>query len=301
MGERGVEGTTTVPPPVPASAVHDGDLVHDGVPAPDGTPAAERPLPPPYLRTARSPRMILLLVLLLGAAAVCARLGIWQLDRAELRGEASARAEQAEILAAPPEPLVDVLAPQTSFTGDLVGHKVEVTGTFDDDPLLVAGRALDGRTGYLLLDPFRVETGAPDRPVLAVVRGWVTDPQTAATPAPAPTGTVHLVGYLQGGEAAGMERLPEGQVDAVSPAELVNRWGGPIYSGYLVLAEVDPPQDPAIALLPPPTIPGGGLNVQNLAYALQWWIFGGFAVFVWARLVRDEARAAVEPHEPAVP
>src|SRR5690554_3901927 len=68
---------------------------------------------PSYLRTACSPRMLLLLVLLLGAAAVCARLGIWQLDRAELRGEAAAKAEQTELVDAPPEPLVDVLAPQS--------------------------------------------------------------------------------------------------------------------------------------------------------------------------------------------
>src|SRR5690606_30846727 len=114
---------------------------------------------------------------------------------------------------------------------------------------------------------------------------------------PAPSGTVDLVGYLQAGEAAGQEQLPEGQVDAISSAELVNRWEGPIYSGYLVLAEIDPAQDPAIGLLPPPTAPGGGLSVQNLAYALQWWIFGGVAVFVWARLVRDEARAEVEQTE----
>lgn len=238
--------------------------------------------------------MLLLLVLLLGAAAVCARLGIWQLDRAELRGEAAARAEQAELLDAPPEPLTDVLAPQTSFPGGLVGRKVEVTGTFEDDPLLVAGRALDGRTGYLLLDPLRVDVGSDEPPVLPVVRGWVASPEAAAELAPAPDGAVHVVGYLQVGEGAGGTGLPPGQVDAISSAELVNRWEGPIYSGYLVLAQIDPQQDPGIALLPPPKTPGGGLNVQNVAYALQWWIFGGFAVFVWARLVRDEARAEVE-------
>ena len=44
------------------------------------------------------------------------------------------------------------------------------------------------------------------------------------------------------------------------------------------------------AQLPRPTIEGGtGLNLQNLFYALQWWVFGGFAVLLWVRLVRDEA------------
>ena len=40
------------------------------------------------------------------------------------------------------------------------------------------------------------------------------------------------------------------------------------------------------------TKPGAGLNIQNLAYAAQWWIFGAFAVLLWLRLVRDEARGS---------
>ena len=47
-----------------------------------------------------------------------------------------------------------------------------------------------------------------------------------------------------------------------------------------------------MVLLDPPTKPGSGLNIQNLAYAAQWWIFGAFAVLLWLRLVRDEARGS---------
>lgn len=261
---------------------------------PAGGPAAAAPS---YLRTATTPRMLLLLLLLLGAAAVCAGLGMWQLDRAQERGAANERAREAALAQAPTDPLSQVLDPQTAFSGDLVGRKVTTTGRFGADELLVAGRALDGVTGYLVLTPLRTQEAG--EPVLAVVRGWVADPQAAQALDPAPSGTVRVTGYLQSGEAGGDGGLLEGQVDAVSPAELVNRWGGPIYSGYLVLAEVEPAQDPGLALLPPPTVPGGGLNLQNLAYALQWWIFGGFAVLLWARLVRDETRAAVQEATPA--
>lgn len=277
-------------------------------PAAPGTPPATST--PPYLRTAVQPRMLLILVLLLGAAAVCGRLGVWQLERAELRGQAAVSAEQAELAAEPAVPLAEVLEPQTPMGGELVGHKVAVTGTFEGESLLVAGRSVDGATGYLLLDPLRVGTaGGPGGAeasaradgtgdaVLAVVRGWVPSPQAAVEAGPAPSGTVEVEGYLQSGESAGYADLPAGQVDAVSPAELVNRWGGPIYSAYLVAVEMTPEQDSRVVLLPPPTLPGGGLNLQNLAYALQWWIFGGFALLLWVRLVRDEARAVVDPDE----
>ena len=246
---------------------------------------------PAYLRTARSPRMLVLLVLLLGAAAVCGRLGVWQLDRAAERGEARAAAAAEDTERVAPAPLADVLAPQTGFSGDLTGRSVVVTGTYGPDELLVAGRAIEGRTGLLVLTPMTVEgTGA----TLAVVRGWVPDAAAAAA-APAPGGPVELTGYLQAGEAGGTGAdLPAGQVDAVSPAELVNRWGGPMYTGYLVVSGSDPAQDDSLALLGRPSETGGGLALQNLAYALQWWIFGGFAVALWVRLVRDEARAAVD-------
>lgn len=260
---------------------------------------------PSYLRTALTPRMVVLLVVLIGIAGVCARLGAWQLDRATQRAEqeAATRSQQEEQV--PPVPLADVLAPQESFPGSLVGRKVVVSGTYDDQTLLVPGRAVDGRTGYLVLDRFRVAAegadgaggaggaegvdGAPaaDGATLPVVRGWVAD---AADPPAPPQGHVRLVGFLQAGEAAGESGLPPGQVGAVSSGQLVNLWGSPIYSGYLVVADAGE----GLTALPPPTLPGEGLDIQNLAYALQWWIFGAFAVLVWARMVRDEARAAAE-------
>ena len=30
------------------------------------------------------------------------------------------------------------------------------------------------------------------------------------------------------------------------------------------------------------------MNIQNLAYAVEWVIFGGFALFLWWRMLRDE-------------
>lgn len=43
-------------------------------------------------------------------------------------------------------------------------------------------------------------------------------------------------------------------------------------------------------------------DIQNFAYALQWWLFSVFALGMWARIVRDrnvrDASSAAEP-EPA--
>lgn len=255
--------------------------------------------------------MVALLLLFLAAAAVCARLGVWQLDRAQQRGDLADRQaameEAARIADEGPEGLGLLLPPQTTFPGDLVGRQTWVEGEYDaGQQLLVAGRALDGRTGYLVLTPLRVsddgsagaswaELSGP--PVVPVVRGWVPS-EDAAVLAP-PTGTVRVTGYVQASEATGQGGLPPGQTDAISSAALAGLWGGPIYSGYVVLSASEPGQDPGLSLLPRPSIEGGdGLNLQNLFYALQWWIFGGFAVVLWLRLVRDEVRGApADPDE----
>ncbi|PVU84012.1 hypothetical protein DDP54_04335 [Cellulomonas sp. WB94] len=262
------------------------------------------------LRAAVRPRMLVLLLLLLGAAAVCGRLGAWQLDRAEIRGASAASQQLAAQQALPPVGLGDALAPQTAFRGGLVGRSVVARGVYDAaGQVLVVDRALEGRTGYLVLTPLRVTDDRPERlaggastagaasdavevpvsaPVLPVVRGWVETPDDAAALA-VPTGEVTVTVWLQSSEASGRTDLPAGQVDAISSAQLLNRWGGPIWTGYGVLSASDPSQGDALTLLPMPARSGTGLNVQNLAYAAQWWIFGGFAIFLWLRMVRDEA------------
>lgn len=244
---------------------------------------------PPYGRTARSPRMLGILLVLLVIAAVCARLGVWQLDRAQQsarQAEASAAAAAADAV-----PLEDVLAPQATFTGVADRRLVVAQGRFGADEVLVPDRERDGETGLYVVTPFVVDgTGA----TLAVVRGWVRAPDDAAT-APAPAGQARVTGVLQVGEAAHDDvDLPAGQVAAVSPAALVNRWGGPVYTGYLLATDVEPAQG-SLLPAPLPEPPSGAWDLQNLAYAAQWWLFGGFAVALWVRLVRDEARRSVTP------
>lgn len=233
--------------------------------------------------------MIAILVAFLALSGVFARLGVWQLDRALAKGEARAAQAAAAAAHAVPVDLESVLAPQTTFTADLMGRHVTTSGTFGEDQLLVPGRTHDGQVGALVLTPLRVaSTGA----VLPVVRGWVPSVDDPAAATPPPAGEVTVVGWLRVGEAAGQGGLPDGQTDAISPAELVNRWGGPTYSGYLVLDTVDAAQASGIVPLGYPAHDTGGVDWRNLGYALQWWLFGLFAVVLWWRMLGDEARDA---------
>ncbi|MBD9698875.1 SURF1 family protein [Flavimobilis sp. GY10621] len=241
-------------------------------------------------------------IVMIAAVAVCANLGVWQLSRAYERGAQAEQHRLDELSQAGPRALADVLVPQRAFPGAAVGASVTVTGTFETDQLLVSGRAADGATGYLVLTPLRVSddgsggaswadlSGAP---VIPVVRGWVATPDDAPA---APSGEVTVTGYLQSSEAVGVGIVTDGITDSISSGQLANRWGGPIYSGYLVASATDPADSEALTLLPRPTVQGGeGVNLQNLFYALQWWIFGLFAVGLWVQMLRDEARTGRDP------
>jgi cytochrome oxidase assembly protein ShyY1 len=138
--------------------------------------------------------------------------------------------------------------------------------------------------------------------VLPVVRGWVATPDDADALA-VPEGTVTVTGYLQASEDSGAAPAEDGTADSISSAELLGEWGGPIWTGYVVLTGSDPAQPPAVELLPPPTRAGTGMNIQNLGYAAQWFVFGGFAVFLWVRLLKDEVlhATAVQVQEGTTP
>ena len=186
-----------------------------------------------------------------------------------------------------------MLAPQTTFTGDLVGRKVAVTGTYDaDGQLLVTGRAHDGTTGLLVLTPLTHDATAPCSRSSA---GWVATPADADAP---PAGTVDVTGYLQASEQAGTG-VADGQTDAISSAELLNSWGGPIYTGYLVRRVVGPgagrlrraarPADQARrrAQHPEPRLRRPVVDLRRVRGA------------AWLRLVRDEARGSGRRVSPA--
>jgi hypothetical protein len=82
------------------------------------------------------------------------------------------------------------------------------------------------------------------------------------------------------------------QVPAVSSADLVNIWEPPLYTAYLAVTEPVPPLRPV-----PESEPPSGFALQNLSYALQWWLFAGFAVFFWWRLVKDAHERQLERQE----
>ncbi|MFJ8040462.1 SURF1 family protein [Kitasatospora sp. NPDC096147] len=240
------------------------------------------------------------------AVVVCVLMGSWQLSRFEDqvdRHEDAARTATAGSTG-PAVPLADLLpGPGAKVTTETVGRSVTVTGRYDrEHQLLVPNRTVDGRQGHYVLTPL-CPAGADgadgasgaDPACVPVVRGWA--PGTPAEPPALPEGTVTVAGRLQAPENSGSDGavtggLPAGQLGTISPASLVNVLPYPTTDGWLAADTV-----PA-GLAPVPTVQpqgGNGLSLrafQNLGYTLEWFVFGGFVVFMWFRLARREAERA---------
>ncbi|MBC3842988.1 SURF1 family protein [Streptacidiphilus sp. 4-A2] len=238
-----------------------------------------------------TPRWLGLHLFALLAVPLCIWLGVWQLSRFEQRTHTGdLRAAQAAALVDRPVPLSGLLAgadAQTVTAGD-AGREVTFSGRYDaKDQLLVPQRVVDNRTGYYVLTPMQLANGTH----IPVIRGWSASRHVPAPPA----GTVQLHGRLQIAEdesspgVIATGSLPSGEVGMISPSTLVNILPYSIYNGWIAL-DAD-----STGLVPVPTYQaaeGDGLTLeafQNLGYTCQWFVFAGFAVFMWFRLVRREA------------
>jgi cytochrome oxidase assembly protein ShyY1 len=251
-----------------------------------------------------------LLAIVVAVMFVFGVLGLWQLNVARDTGRAG------QIRAAPTlavTDLVAVLTPHGPFPGDSTGRRITATGRYDGPgQVLVTPRRLRGEAGYWVVTPFVVRSSGAR---IAVVRGFVTDPGQAVAPAGTEltvSGTLAQGESPTGARALAGPALPDGQIAVLDLSLLVNRWPGTLYNAFIFATAEKPDMtslaSPAVQRVPPPPLAGGGLAWRNAAYALQWWVFALFAVYMWWRMVRDDYEEGREDrhdihehdHEPAL-
>ncbi|MFJ4985635.1 SURF1 family protein [Streptomyces sp. NPDC088732] len=245
-----------------------------------------------------TPRWLGGLLFVVCAVVFCTFMGSWQLSRFEDRVQTHRAAQDAPARDArtAPVPLAELLpTARSAVTAETSGRTVTATGRYDGaHQFLVPGRELDGRTGYYVLTPLRVTGGQ----ALPVVRGWLPGDASKASPAAvpaAPSGEVTVAGALQAPETDSTDGavtrggLPVGQLGMISAASLVNLVPYPVYGAWITQTEgVTAP----LTAVPPAAPAGTGLDLkafQNLGYTGEWFVFAGFVLFMYVRLLRREA------------
>ena len=241
------------------------------------------------------PRSIVLLLAVLAVAALCVRLGFWQVSRWHEKRALNVALRAA--LAAPPVPVESGAVPLDSVRG----RKVVVRGRYDETrQVLLSARASAGSPGVDVVTPLVLAGGTT---VILVDRGWLYAPDaaTAQPEACSEPGDRVVLGFAEplrrGAGGAPIRRLASDSTTLYSARwlDLDSLAGRFPYS----LAPY------AIRQLPGPGLPDKPLRraplslneVMHASYAIQWFLFaaillGGSAALAWSR---RGGRASVLP------
>nr|MCW2728649.1 hypothetical protein [Aeromicrobium sp.] len=242
--------------------------------------------PRPPLRAWLSPGLIGLHALGVVALVFCVVMGLWQMGSYDSRQEN----ERADERAVPQVALTDLWNPDEPFLKTFNHRPVTFEGQFApaDEQVWVTDKEQDGRTGAWLLAPVQVEGGE----TILVLRGWA--PETGTFPE-VPSGRVAIEAVLEPGEShAGTFDADARTIASVRIPTLINEMPYDLYSGFAI--STDAANSGGLDLVPPPQ-PGDvswTVGLRNLAYALQWWVFGLFAAFMWWRMCTETLAARRE-------
>ncbi len=239
---------------------------------------------------ARKPRWIAALALALGVAAAFAALGQWQLERSIENQPIDGRFTERIVS------LASVAQPQAPVSSAASGQLVSASLEFVSGDYVVLTDRLDvaGPVSWIVGHAIVQDSGGARGPSLAVALGWAESADAAASAIEAldakpPIGVIE--GRYLPSESPQLSDFEEGQRSAIAVAELMNLWADApdgVYSGYLIAS--DPPVGLQRIDAPAPSTEIS-YNLLNIFYAVEWVIFGGFAIFLWWRLVRDQWEA----------
>lgn len=221
-----------------------------------------------------------LLIVAIGllAAWIMGALGLWQMQVYTQQGQQAA-ANAANLVAAPLDGAV-----QGEQIGGLWGRRVVVQGHYlPDQQVRVVGAdgAVRVLTAFLL----------PDGRVVPIVRGL----DTGQVPAP-PTGDVRQTGVLLPPEPAGDTKVSGGELASVRLQTLAQQWPQHLVAGFVTLSAAD-----ATAQGMTPTqvvLPTGEGSFRNSGYAVQWWVFGAFALVMSVVIARNYDRRGFALSDP---
>ncbi len=211
-------------------------------------------------------------------------LGQWQFQRLDARQDRNAVVRVNEDR--DPADVADVLAPGRTVAAEDEWRRVTATGQYDEaNTIVVRYRTREGKSGIDVVVPLVTTEG----PTLLVNRGWLaTDNQGTSpddVPAP-PTGEVTVDGWVRGDATGNGTAVDNRSTRAISSTRIGAAIDQETFGGFVMLEAED--GDPA-ADLEPVELPELN-NGPHFFYGLQWWFFGGLAIFGFGYLAWDERR-----------
>ena len=187
--------------------------------------------------------------------------------------------DSSAVLDRAPVPLDDALGPDAPFPTESVSRPVIVAGRYlGDEQFYVRGLGGDGR--FAVATPVLTSGGA----AVIVVRG-----SASSVPTDAPSGGVRVEGVLEPSQGSAAPLDEARTTNGIQIARLVSSFDEDLYAGYVIKTASDPAHGLTPVAVPRPEA-SFWAGIRNLLYALQWWSFAAFVVFMWWRMTGDMQR-----------
>ena len=241
---------------------------------------------------ARSGALVLLAV---AAAAVCIRLGIWQLDR--LDDKRAFNANLAKRLASAPVPLSGL----PTDTANAHYRRVIISGTYDyANEIVLTSRVREGSPGVNIITPLR--RGDSDTAVL-VNRGWIYSPDGTTADlskwreAPAATGNGYVETFFPRDGAIRSPNNPRAY-RWLDPDAMKDAFPYPLAPYHVVLVQGGTGDSSHTV---PPRLGAPRLDEgPHKSYAIQWFSFAaisiiGMFLFAFRKQIADRQGARRKP------
>lgn len=222
-------------------------------------------------------------------AAICTRLGFWQMDKLGQRFDRNDLITRH--FAEEPIDLLKALPDGSEVDGTNEWTRVTATGTYDVEHELSVKFVTRDAAGADIVTPLVLPSGQ----AVLVDRGWMaTDNNVTKPDAPAPpSGQVTIEGWLRKDSGAGRNATvpDDGQIRAISSKVLAHHVPYELTNGYVNLQKQTPESAVPLAAEPKPELGQG----PHFFYALQWWFFALLAIVGYFWFARAEAKERRKP------
>jgi len=201
-----------------------------------------------------------LVVLALFLAAIFFRLGVWQLDRAQLLQELAKPQKERAVVE-----LLSVAEKNVALSTDALNRIVKFRGTFIDNLQAPNQEDVNGKKSTWSVGVFQV-TGSGK---IVVVRGIHSgEPKMDSK-------EIEITGRLMPSQINNkFGEVRDGFLPRIDSALLLSDFGSDFFDGYVIVRSEIPESGLEKVPTPQPIIKVAGFYWQHISYVIVWWLMG---------------------------
>ena len=201
-----------------------------------------------------------LVVLALFLAAIFFRLGVWQLDRAQLLQELAKPQKERAVVE-----LLSVAEKNVALSTDALKRIVKFRGTFIDNLQAPNQEDVNGKKSTWSVGVFQV-TGSGK---IVVVRGIHSGQPKIDSK------EVEITGRLMPSQINNkFGEVRDGFLPRIDSALLLSDFGSDFFDGYVIVRSEIPESGLEKVPTPQPIIKVAGFYWQHISYVIVWWLMG---------------------------